>query len=86
MSFDASRARMVGPLVWMVASATWLSAILGFFSAESSNSMRAPSDRYFDSRPIFSSAYASRAPVTVMFRPLTVRFTLSQLLGLVFDS
>ena len=38
MSGDASRARSVGPFVQIVASATWLSAIEGFFCSESSTS------------------------------------------------
>ena len=56
MSGDASRALMTGPLVKMVASTTWLSAMLGFFSVHSSTSQREPSARYLPSLPIFSSA------------------------------
>ena len=51
MSGDASRARMTGPLVKMVASTTWLSAMLGFFSVQISTSQRDPSARYLPSLP-----------------------------------
>ena len=58
MSDDDSRARSTGPFVQIVASATWLAAIDGFFSTASSSSTcvaRAAVDRA-------SPASAPRSP------------------------
>ena len=55
MSDDASRARSTGPVVQIVASATWFSAIDGFFSSVSSSSTRG-SVSCRSSLPSFSSA------------------------------
>ena len=55
MSDEASRARSTGPAVQIVASATWFSAIDGFFSSISSSSTRG-SVSWRSSLPSFSSA------------------------------
>ena len=71
MSPEASRARSTGPFVQTVASATWLSAIDGFFSTASSSSTRVGSLTSRSSLPIFSSAYSRICSLTSRFRPLT---------------
>src|SRR6187551_2718923 len=71
MSDDDSRARRVGPFVQTVASATWFSAIDGFFSTASSSSTRVGSLTSRSSLPIFSSAYWRICSLTSRFRPFT---------------
>ena len=57
MSVDDSCARSVGPFVKIVPSATWLAAIDGFFSSESSTSTWVGSASCFPSLAIFRSTY-----------------------------
>ena len=71
MSEDDSRARSVGPFVQIVASATWLAAIDGFFSTASSTSTLVGSASCRESFPIFSSAYVRIDGLTSMFLPFT---------------
>ena len=56
MSVDASRARSTGPFVQIVPSATWLSAIDGFFSTASSSSTRVGAASFLSSLASLVSA------------------------------
>ena len=71
MSRLDSRARNVGPLAKIVASATWLSAIDGFRSSESSTSTCVCSASCLPSFAIFRSAYSRIDGVTSTFLPFT---------------
>src|SRR5579864_4351025 len=71
MSRVASRARSVCPFNRTVASATWLSAMDGFFSTASSTSTRASLLTTLSSLLNFRSAYNLMASLTSRFLPLT---------------
>src|SRR5207244_8320330 len=71
MSVDASLTRSVGPFVQTVTSATWLSAIEGFFSTRSSSSTSASACSWRSSFRIFSSAYRRIVSLTSWFLPFT---------------
>ena len=71
MSWDASRARSVGPFVKIVPSATLLSAIEGLRCSESSTSTCVGSARSLPSFASFFSAYSRIGGVTSTFLPFT---------------
>ena len=73
MSVDDSRARSTGPFVQTVASATWLSLMLGLCSTINSSSQRLSSERWRASLPSFFSAYWNRESVTSTCLPFTCK-------------